>query len=86
MEHYYEVTVIPVSCVYKCLQIRQLYPIVIPYLYGCRTCKHCLVYNGEHRLTDVFNTLYVVCTISYLYGYRPNSSYADLPSGRYLGS
>ena len=35
---------IPVSCSYKCLHVQQSYPVVIRYLYGCFTFKHCLLY------------------------------------------
>ena len=28
-----------------CLEIQQSYRVVIPYSYGCRTCKHCLIKN-----------------------------------------
>ena len=35
------IAAVPVSCAYKCLQIWQPYLVVIPYLYGCRDCKHC---------------------------------------------
>ena len=40
---------VSISCAYTCLQIRQLYPVVIPYSYDCHTFNHCLLKNSPRR-------------------------------------
>ena len=62
---------VPISCAYKCLQIQQPYPVVIPYSYGCPTCKgicsvicpsHSGNSNTSHRLD-----LIILCFLNILY-------------------